>query len=145
MQQLKTINDLLDRAKAHTGSDNATAEAIGTTRQAISNWRHGHKPCPIEDQALLADLAGIDAITTIARGICERHAGTPKGARLLAVLGKSSAAIGAAIASGGELGGVRSAVAHLTRCIERLNRGMGRQTTERSKRQQLALELHQAG
>lgn len=121
MQDLDAINSLLDRARSHTGSDSATAKAIGATRQSVSNWRHG-KACPIEDQALIADLAGIDAIATIARAMCEKHAGTAKGRRLLTVLGKSSGAIGAAIVSGGAVGGVLEGFTYLTRCIERLSR-----------------------
>ncbi|KAF1056808.1 helix-turn-helix transcriptional regulator [Variovorax sp.] len=60
MQDLQRLNFLIDKASAMYGSDNQLAIAMGTTRQVISNWRHGHKSPSTEMQQKLAELAGID-------------------------------------------------------------------------------------
>lgn len=94
---------LLDKASAIAGSDYKVAQALGVPRQTVSNWRHGVKPIPIEDQALLAAIANIDPVAELARAAVRKHQGTRKGDLLLKALGKASPAIGAAIASVGGL------------------------------------------
>jgi phytoene/squalene synthetase len=93
-------NTLIDKVKEKTGSDYKTAQAMGFSRQVVSDWRNGRRPMPPEDMALLASLAGMDASAWLVRGVLAKHEGTPKGERLLAALGKSSAVIGVAIATG---------------------------------------------
>ncbi|MEO8023873.1 hypothetical protein [Polaromonas sp.] len=60
MQDLERINFLIDRAAATLGSDNQLAAALGTSRQVVSNWRHGHKEPGADKQAQLAEMAGLD-------------------------------------------------------------------------------------
>mgnify|MGYP001126476541 CR=1 FL=1 len=100
-QHLEELNLLIDQAKAVAGSDYKVAQAIGVTRMKISNWRHGHAPCPPEQQALLAALAGLDPQQTAIRALVQRHEGTPMGDKLMRVLGKPSLAIGAVAAFAG--------------------------------------------
>lgn len=95
------VKTLLDKAKEITSSDYKTAKALGVTSQTLSDWRHGRRPVPPEDIALLAAVAGMDPTTWLVRGILEKHAGTKKGERLANVLGKASRAIGEAIALNG--------------------------------------------
>lgn len=92
---------LIDAAQKIAGSDYKVAKLIGTTPQRISDWRHGRKPCPPEDQALMASVAGFDPQTTALRAMVEKHEGTAKGDRLMRVLGKALPAIGAALGSAG--------------------------------------------
>lgn len=101
MQDLAVINELIDRASSVAGSDNKLAQTIGTTRQSVSNWRHGHKPVPVEDVALMASIAGLEADKWALRALVMRHEGTEKGDRLLKALGKGLLATGAVIASSG--------------------------------------------
>ena len=101
MQHLKELNDLIDRAKATTGSDTATARALGLPKAHVSAWRHGHRTCTPEDHAQLAGLAGLDASAWLIRATIQKHEGTAKGDRLMKVLGKALLATGAVIASGG--------------------------------------------
>lgn len=96
MSTLVTINALLDAAKARTGSDYKTAKALGIATTHLSNWRHGQRNPQPEDLALVAGLAGLDAEETLIRATLEKHANTPKGERLLSVLGKGLRRIGAA-------------------------------------------------
>ena len=116
-----SIGVLLDRAKSVTGSDYATAAAIGMPRQTVSNWRNGSKDCSPENVALLANVAGLKAEEWLVRAVIEKHEGTAKGDMLFKALGKALAATGAAIASSG-------ASAHqifsldFIRCILLLNR-----------------------
>jgi len=91
------VNALLDAAAKKTGSDYKTAELLGRPRQEISNWRHGHKNPQPEDHALIAALAGLDPEEALVRAVLAKHADTPKGERLLSVLGNVLHRTGAAV------------------------------------------------
>lgn len=95
------IPELIARASATCGNDNKLAGALGVSRMTVSNWKHGKTPCPPEDQASLAAIAGLDPVQVLVRAHLERHEGTAKGDRLMKVLGKSLLATGAAIGSVG--------------------------------------------
>lgn len=101
MQELQELNLLIDKASAIAGSDYALAKMLGVSRQAVSNWRHGHKGCPLEERALLASVAGLDPLAELARAMVTKHEGTKKGDLLMRALGKSLLATGAAVASVG--------------------------------------------
>jgi len=117
MQQKPDYLDrLIDLASKAAGSDYKLAAELGTSRQTVSNWRHGHKTCPAGDVALMAQLAGLDPEAWTARAVIEQYAGTAKGEKLAAALGKALLATGAVIASSGANAG-----SYLIRCIERLS------------------------
>ncbi|MGY8590819.1 helix-turn-helix domain-containing protein [Paracidovorax citrulli] len=101
MQHLEELNSLIDKAAEVAGSDYKLAQTLGVSRQIVSNWRHGHKTATPEDQALLAGIAGLDPVATMARAMVWKHEGTAKGDRLMRVLGKALLATGAAIGSAG--------------------------------------------
>jgi DNA-binding transcriptional regulator YdaS (Cro superfamily) len=101
LTHLDELNLLIDKASAIAGSDNKLAAQVGTTRMAISDWRNGRRPCPPEQQALIAAAAGLDPQQTALRALVQRHEGTPMGDKLMRVLGKPSLAIGAALVSAG--------------------------------------------
>lgn len=62
---MDTFHDLLDRAKARTGSDRRTAAAIGITQGSVSDWRNGKHPS--DEQALkLAELVELDGAYVLA-------------------------------------------------------------------------------
>lgn len=92
---------LIDKASAIAGNDAALSRMLGVSRQTISNWRHGHKPCPPADQALLAAVAGADPLAELARATLRQHEGTKKGDLLMRALGKALLATGGAVASAG--------------------------------------------
>lgn len=84
---LERINRLLDRAKEQTGSDYATAKRLGASRQNVSNWRKG-KSCPIEKQALMAEIAGLSAIEVVAYAMIEGAKTAAEKERLYTAVGK---------------------------------------------------------
>lgn len=76
------LQKLIDHASSIAGSDYRLAKSIGVSRQAISDWKHGRKPCPIETRAELAGIAGFDALGEVVEAMLEKHRGTPKEERL---------------------------------------------------------------
>lgn len=81
------IATLLDLCKEKTGSDYATAKRVGTTSQAIWDWRNGKK-CPIERQAVLAELAGLSAIEVVAYAMIEGAKSPEEKERMYTAVGK---------------------------------------------------------
>jgi hypothetical protein len=101
MQHHETLIELIDEASKVVGSDYKLAQVLEVSRQTVSNWRHGHKPCPAADVALMASVAGLDAEAWLVRATIEKYEGTAKGDRLYKALGKVLLATGAAVASSG--------------------------------------------
>lgn len=95
------LDQLMDKASAAAGSDYKLAQMLETSRQTVSNWRHGHKACPVGDVVLMAEIAGLPAEEWAARAVVAQYEGTSKGDKLFRALGKALPAIGAAIASSG--------------------------------------------
>lgn len=114
------VQSLIDAASERVGSQNKAAQAIGYTSEEISMWRTGRRKCPVEAQALLADLAGLNAQEVLTYAVIEKHANTPKGEKLLSALGKgllhTIAGASCAISASADW-----ASSHFIRCIERLN------------------------
>lgn len=92
------IQQLLDEAKAATGSDYKTAQMLGITRGRLSDWRNGKQNPQPEDYALIAAIAGQDAEEALVSAVLRKHANTPKGERLVTALGKVLSAAHAAVA-----------------------------------------------
>jgi len=101
MQHLNELRDLISQAADRAGNEAKLAKALGVPQQQISNWKAGTRSCVPEDQALLASIAGLDPIATLARAMVYKHEGTPRGDRLMRALGKSLQATGAALGSAG--------------------------------------------
>lgn len=100
--QLTELNELLTKAaQSLGGNDTKLAKTLGVSPQRVSNWRHGHKTCQPEDQALLASLAGLNAIEVLARATVKQHEGTPKGDLLMRALGKTLLATGGVLGTAG--------------------------------------------
>jgi len=113
------LDQLIDLASKAAGSDYKLAQELGTSRQTVSNWRHGHKTCPAGDVALMAELAGMDPEAWLARATVAQYEGTAKGERLARVLGKALAVTGAVLGSAGA--NACQTFDHFIRCIERLS------------------------
>ena len=113
------LDQLIDRASGKAGSDYKLAQMLGTTRQNVSNWRHGRKPCPIADVVLMAEVAGLDPDEWMRRALVEQYAGTTKGEHLYRILGKWAVATGAALATSGVSAASNgsAAMSYLIRCI----------------------------
>jgi DNA-binding transcriptional regulator YdaS (Cro superfamily) len=50
---------LIEAAAVATGSQTALASQIGVSPNRISDWKQGVRPCPIETQVELCELAGL--------------------------------------------------------------------------------------
>ena len=113
------VENLLDAAKNNTGSDYKTAQKIHVTRMNVSNWRHGKASMPAADVALVAQLAGLDAVEWVSRAVAAQHEGTAKGAALQSALKKALPAIGAAIVSSTAAAATmgHEAIGYFIRCI----------------------------
>lgn len=106
---------LIDEASKAAGSDYKLAQQIGTSRQAVSDWRKGRKTCPVGDQALMAAIAGLDAPAWTARAVVAQYEGSEKGEAIKQALKKALLATGAALVTVGNASA--QTVAHLIRCI----------------------------
>lgn len=95
------LDQLIDKAKATAGSDYKLAKMLHVSRGNVSDWRAGRKTCPIAEQVLMANLAGLNASEWADRAIVAQYEGTPKGDMLYRALGKALLVTGAAIASSG--------------------------------------------
>lgn len=101
MQDHTDLLTLIDAASKRAGSDGKLAVMLGIPRQHVSHWRHQHRTCTPENMALMAHIAGLDAIETLARATVKQYEGTAKGDLLMRALGKVLLATGAAIGSAG--------------------------------------------
>lgn len=95
------LDQLIDEAAKKAGNDAQLAKMLHVTRQTVSHWRHGHKPCPAADQTLMASIAGLPPEKFAAMALVAQHQGTAKGELLLKALGKVLLVTGAAIVSSG--------------------------------------------
>jgi len=93
------LSTLIDKAAEAAGSDYKLAQLLGVPRQMVSDWRNGRRTCTPEDQALIAAVAGLDAEEVLIRAILEKHAGKPKGEKLMQALGNGLRRIGEGVTS----------------------------------------------
>ena len=63
---MNTLKDLLDQAKAITGSDYKTAQSIGLSRQNVSHVRNGRQGLNDDNAFLLAELIDVNPSEVLA-------------------------------------------------------------------------------
>lgn len=95
------LDELISKASSIAGSDYKLAKLIDASPQTVSNWRHGKKTCPVADQVLMAEVAGLKSEEWLARAVVSQYAGTSKGDKLYRALGKVLAVTGAVLVSSG--------------------------------------------
>ena len=93
------LDELINKASTAAGNDSKLAKRLHQSRSVVSDWRSGRQTCPPADQALMADLAGLDADAWAARAVIAQHEGTEKGELLKQALKKAFVATGAAVAT----------------------------------------------
>lgn len=113
------FDQLLKLASEKAGSDYKLAQALKVSRGNVTDWKKGRRPCPPADQALMADLAGLDAEAWAARALIAQHEGSEKGTLLKQALKKALAATGVALATFGNQAQAATveAVGYFIRCI----------------------------
>lgn len=87
------IDSLIKRASEKAGTEYKLAKIMGYSQQQIYDWKTKRKPCPIEAQAIMAEIAGLDAMETIAAALLERNEGTKRYGALEKAVGKACATI----------------------------------------------------
>lgn len=101
MNKPEYLVQLIDQASKEAGNDATLAKMLEVTPSMISQWRYGKKSCPVADQALMAEVAGLDAAAWHARATVAQYEGTSKGDKLYRALGKALAVTGGALVSSG--------------------------------------------
>lgn len=89
------LADLITQAATRTGDQKHLATALGVTPQRITEWKNGHRPCPLATQARIAELAGEDPKEWVWQAVC-RQMGRATAAVLLAL----AAVLAASVAPG---------------------------------------------
>lgn len=67
------ISELIDLAKAKTGSYGAIANAIGKPQARISDMKRGERKANASEVAAMALIAGLPVFETIADIECQQH------------------------------------------------------------------------
>jgi hypothetical protein len=98
MSNESRLNLLIAKAGEKAGSYYKLSKIIGYTESDISSWKAKRTACPIEAQALMAEVAGLNAEEVTLYAIIERAAEkNPKRGELLArALGKGLGRMSAA-------------------------------------------------
>lgn len=91
------IRELVDRAAKECGTKAELAKQMGVSPTRINEWRGGHRPCPPEQVAILADIAGLVAEEWLVRATLLNSKEKPYYERLHQALGKWLPRTGAAL------------------------------------------------
>lgn len=94
-KDLQRVRNMIQKAAASVGGQNELARRTGYDKGEVSNWASGRKPCPPKAQAVLADLAGFDAMEVIAIALIAQEPHPQRKEALLRALGKRFAHLGA--------------------------------------------------
>jgi hypothetical protein len=86
-KELNELNLLIDRAKLIAESDYKLAKMMGVAQPVIPMWRSGKRTCSPADRAILAGIAGDDAVQELVKATLEKEKGTRRGALLGELLG----------------------------------------------------------
>jgi DNA-binding transcriptional regulator YdaS (Cro superfamily) len=95
---MEQLNLLIDKASSIAGSQYKLGQLLGISHSTMSQYKSG-RPCPPEDVARIAAVAGYEPVDWLVRATLEKHAGTKKGEQLAKVLGKALLVTGAASGS----------------------------------------------
>lgn len=122
------VSSLIDQAAAKAGSRYKLARMIGRSDAELAQWRKGVRACPIPAQALMAEVAGLEATEVALYALIESEKDPTRKEALARVLGKglmhtiavASSAIFASVTWGSDAYAAGSA--YFIRCIEKLNR-----------------------
>lgn len=87
-KELDKLNLLIDKAKLIAESDYKLAKMMGVAQPVIPMWRSGKRTCSPADRAILAGIAGDDAVQELVKATLEKEKGTRRGALLGELLGQ---------------------------------------------------------
>lgn len=72
------LPNLIQKAAQQAGSEYALAKALGITPQLMSDYKHARRACPVDLQAVMADIAGEDVPQALFDAIADRLTSTRK-------------------------------------------------------------------
>lgn len=90
---MQNLRELIESASRKAGSDAALAKLIDVAAPNVTMWKHGKKPCPPGDVALMAEIAGLDVGDWTLRAVAAKYEGTAKGEMLMQALKIGSSAV----------------------------------------------------
>lgn len=122
------IAALIKQASEKAGSSYKLAKLIHRTDSEVSQWKTGKKTCPVQAQAMMAEIAGLNAPEVALYAVIESEKDPKRKEVLARVLGKGLMHTIAAV-SGGIFASViwgsdayAAGTGYFIRCIEKLNR-----------------------
>ena len=123
------IDKLIKLASEKSGTEYKLAQAMGYSQQHFTKWKNGTRPCPIEAQAIMAEIAGLEAMEVVAAALLGRNEGKRQYKALEKGVGKGYATIrGAGGANNGAKAswvfsaGLLASVVQQTQCVLRLSK-----------------------
>lgn len=94
---MQAVKALIDKASEVCKSDAEMARRLNVSRATVSLLRSGKREISPEMAAMLADIAGEDAVQATINAVIDGATGTPREGVLREILGKALAAGGAAM------------------------------------------------
>lgn len=91
------IKTLIDKAAETVQTKVALSRMLGVTPQRISEWTHEHRPCPLEVQVALCDIAGLTDHETVEH--LREAASVPNTKARAGALASIALAVGGAVVS----------------------------------------------
>jgi transcriptional regulator with XRE-family HTH domain len=99
VNELERVQRLIAEASARIGSQNKLAKALGYDKANLSEWANGKRPCPTNAQALMADMAGLDAAQVALHAMVASERNPQRREQLFRILGKGYRQLGGAALS----------------------------------------------
>lgn len=93
---MQHLGELVRRAAEECGSQKALAGRLGVLPHRLSEWKSGAMSCPLEQVAIMADIAGLQPEEWVVRAMLLNAKEKPYYERLEQALGKSLLRTGAA-------------------------------------------------
>lgn len=122
------IAALIKQASDRAGSSYKLAKLIHRTDSEVSQWKTGKKTCPVQAQALMAEIAGLNAPEVALYAVIESEKDPERKEALARVLGKGLMHTIAVVSGGIFASAIWASDAYAAgsgyfiRCIEKLNR-----------------------
>lgn len=88
-EPMETLRELIDRAAKEVGTKAELARMLGVPATRLNEWRGGHRPCPAEMVAIIADIAGMPAEEWLIRATLWYAKEKPYFERLRQAVGKA--------------------------------------------------------